>query len=241
MRSFSKKVNLFTSLIPKVFCSDIITLWIHNCIFSADYTKYISRIISKIFFSGENVKKKWKNLRDTYIKFLKTSKKKENLYKNYRNWQWADHMEEFKPYMPISKPESSTSEQPVEEETSEHKFSHSIQLSDSAPESDIEDPLAQETSKTDNDYEYTESHIRSTSSIIEHKESKRSIDVVKEPVYSFDTIVQKRQKFDLSPLEMIFLGYARTIETFSPKRQAKTKLKIAQLIMEQELQHYEEK
>lgn len=50
----------------------------------------------------------------------------------------------------------------------------------------------------------------------------------------------KRKKMGLSPTETIFLGYAQTIETFSPKRQAITKLKIAQIIAEQELQQIEE-
>jgi hypothetical protein len=45
---------------------------------------------------------------------------------------------------------------------------------------------------------------------------------------------------DLDGTELVSLGYARTVKTFSSRTQAITKMKIAQIIMEQELEHEEE-
>lgn len=55
------------------------------------------------------------------------------------------------------------------------------------------------------------------------------------PVDCASDYMHKKQKLELTPIETIFLGYAQTIQRFSPKRQVLTKLKIAQIIMEQEL------
>jgi hypothetical protein len=51
------------------------------------------------------LKKKLKNLRDTYFKFLKTFKSttSQSAKRNYRNWQWAKHMESFKPFLAYAK------------------------------------------------------------------------------------------------------------------------------------------
>lgn len=50
----------------------------------------------------------------------------------------------------------------------------------------------------------------------------------------------KRSKKTFSPTDMIFLGYSETIQTFSPRRQAYTKIKIAEIIAQQECLHLEE-
>lgn len=60
---------------------------------------------------------------------------------------------------------------------------------------------------------------------------------------SVDSLInyfQTKKKTDMDATELLFLAHARTVKTFSGKRQAITKMKIAQVIMEQELQHQEE-
>lgn len=41
-------------------------------------------------------------------------------------------------------------------------------------------------------------------------------------------------------LDLLFLSYARTIKKYSGRRKAETKIKIAQIIAQQEIMHYEE-
>lgn len=50
----------------------------------------------------------------------------------------------------------------------------------------------------------------------------------------------KRGRNDYDATELIFLGYAKTIKSFSLERQAQTKLEIAQVIMKQEIEHIRE-
>lgn len=50
----------------------------------------------------------------------------------------------------------------------------------------------------------------------------------------------KRARYDKTPIDLIFSGYAKTVKSFSLKRQAITKIKIAQIIGDQELEHIEE-
>ncbi|CAG9766009.1 unnamed protein product [Ceutorhynchus assimilis] len=58
--------------------------------------------------SGEEVKKRWKNLRDSYAKYLKCIKTKtgQSAKKNYSKWQWASLMEPFKPFLAFAKTDS---------------------------------------------------------------------------------------------------------------------------------------
>jgi hypothetical protein len=51
------------------------------------------------------LRRKWKNLRETYSKFLKTVRYTtgQSAKKNYRNWQWAEYMESFKPFLGYGK------------------------------------------------------------------------------------------------------------------------------------------
>ena len=44
----------------------------------------------------------------------------------------------------------------------------------------------------------------------------------------------------MDAIDLLFSAHARTVKTFSKKRQAIAKLKVSQVIMEQELQNLEE-
>lgn len=59
----------------------------------------INFITSYVYYycPGEDIKKKWKNLRDTYTKHLR-SQAGHLAAKNYKNWPWAKHMDFVKPF-----------------------------------------------------------------------------------------------------------------------------------------------
>lgn len=50
----------------------------------------------------------------------------------------------------------------------------------------------------------------------------------------------KRGRYNFDATELILLGYAKTIKTFSLEKQAKTKLQIDEIIMRQEIEHQRE-
>jgi len=52
-----------------------------------------------LIFSGDEVKKKWKNLRYTYMRHIKTNKTKTGqAAKSGEKWQCVDQMEAFCPF-----------------------------------------------------------------------------------------------------------------------------------------------
>lgn len=65
--------------------SDILTL-----------SDYLIKTISFIF--TEASKRKWKNLRDSYTKYLRSFRVGTKTSKKYQYWAHADHMEFLKPF-----------------------------------------------------------------------------------------------------------------------------------------------
>ncbi|XP_071051346.1 uncharacterized protein [Onthophagus taurus] len=50
----------------------------------------------------------------------------------------------------------------------------------------------------------------------------------------------KRKQPELDEIDMLFLAHAKTIKTFSKKRQVMAKMKVSQVILQQELENLEE-
>jgi len=65
------------------------------------------------FFSGDELKKKWKNLSDTFMRHIKTNKTQSGqAAKSGKKWQWADQVEAFCPFLSFAKTSSNVSEFP---------------------------------------------------------------------------------------------------------------------------------
>lgn len=75
-------------------------------------------------------------------------------------------------------------------------------------------------------------------------QTKRKRKKIKENISDIDKILQYLEKKSVyesfDAIEYLFLGYAKTVKSFSPQRQITVKMKIAKLIMEEEIEHYEE-
>ncbi|KAJ8934573.1 hypothetical protein NQ314_013272 [Rhamnusium bicolor] len=92
----------------------------------------------------------------------------------------------------------------------------------------------------------TPSHTQSTTSSTRklttsrHRQQKEN----KEYPSSVDAMVNyfenKRGRYDKTVIDVTFSGYAQIVKSFSHKRQVITKMKIVQIIAEQELEHIEE-
>lgn len=173
-------------------------------------------------------------MKDTYAKHLKANRLnlEDKNGKNYKHWKWAKLMDFFKPYLYCARYEANSNDSGgggTEIDT--------LILSDSA---DSNDSNSNFESKIDvyHPPEFVETPtIAPEIDESEFRAEKRTLAATVDAVSNF---AKKRPRFDLSATEMIFLGYAQTIEKFSPKVQAVTKLKIAQIVMEQELAELEQ-
>lgn len=77
----------------------------------------------------------------------------------------------------------------------------------------------------------------------EHKNKKNKTENSDQEGSSVNTVLnylENRRERKKEPIDLIFQGYAEILKQFSPRRQAYTKLKIAEIITQQELQHQEE-
>ena len=91
-------------------------------LFSAE--RFNSKSIS---FSGDEVKKKWENLRDTYMRHIKTNKTKTGqATKSGKKWLWADQMEAFCPFLSFAKTSSNVSEIPRTNDDTNVQYSENI-------------------------------------------------------------------------------------------------------------------
>ncbi|KAL1516119.1 hypothetical protein ABEB36_000040 [Hypothenemus hampei] len=192
--------------------------------------KVWEKIGAEINESGDEVKKKWKNLRDSYIRNLKSNKTKTGqAAKVGKKWQWSDQMEMFRPFLSFSKTSSNISG--IVDNNSESLFSeHSLadtETSDTSCETGEKRPVTSSSS------EVTVSDI----SLAKKKKTKH------EETSSVNTLInyfQNKKKNEGDETDMLFAAYARTIKKFSKKRQVTVKIKIAQIVMNEELLDLEE-
>ncbi|XP_044259023.1 uncharacterized protein LOC123007676 [Tribolium madens] len=158
--------------------------------------------------NGEELKKKWKNLRDSYSKHLRweNSEHKSKSLDKYKTWPWVKQMEFLRPFFPTVEP------------SKEVRVTH---RQDSLEESDVEE---QKTRR------------EKTSTPIPPPKKKK----VETPDINYS---EKTQCFDvlgLDDIDLICMGYAKTIKKFSPKRQTMVKFKLSQILMQEELAQQEE-
>lgn len=149
--------------------------------------------------------------------------------KNYKRWPWAKLMEPLKPYFMYTNYDICTNE------LDDH-FDNNFHI-------ELNTTVDSDTQYEDNKIDIIENSLDTKSHLISYLD-KKTLESTKRMAADEDPEVEcnvkKKQKREFSSIELIFLGYAHTIETFLPKRQALTKYKIAELIMEQELLHHDE-
>ncbi|GLH13638.1 Uncharacterized protein GBIM_18169 [Gryllus bimaculatus] len=210
---------------------------------------------------GEEAKKKWKNLRDTFAKSMRSTQTKTGqAAKSGKKWVWADQMQAFLPYLAFATTTSNVSETDSENvnlnsHSTEENASQSVEIVDEAAG-------AENVVETDN----TEITAKTRSSVISADIPPRILQPVSDiPISAPATDASRRQKLgrkrrsespscvseiiqyfeskqetECDATDCLFLAHAKTVKTFSRQRQAIIKMKIAQLIMEQELLHLEE-
>nr|CAH7719377.1 unnamed protein product [Callosobruchus chinensis] len=196
--------------------------------------KIWDEIGTKLNEDGEQLKKKWKNLRDSFAKHLKSLKTKtgQSAVKNtYKKWQWAEQMQHFRPFLifattstnieyidnsPITSESENTQTEVQSSLLEEHETTQSVLNEESEPTKQIE-PKNKKKKKEKQNIDEEGSSVKTVLEYIENKKESRK-----------------------DPIDLIFEGYAQMLKQFSPRRQAETKLKIAHIMNEQELKHQED-
>lgn len=189
-----------------------------------------------MLFVGEQIKKRWRNLRDTYAKHIRVAKtRKGQATKRNRTWIWANQMKDFDSYLRYETTSNVSNIESIE--NFENGPSKSEQSKNNvivdAPDFQIEQIYSQFM-----DDQFNASTLTPNASTSREASVKRNSEApsVGEVIKYFEG--KREPEYDA--IDYIFLGYAKTIKTFSGTRQAVTKMKIAQVVMEQELLHQQE-
>ncbi|XP_055856255.1 uncharacterized protein LOC129919412 [Episyrphus balteatus] len=201
--------------------------------------------------SGEELKKKWKNLRDCYARYLrswdmKASRTAPYNTRYYKFWPWAKQMDIFKPYLRFAKGQTETDlNESNGDPTTTSSNAESLQQikqedDDNDTQYEIEQPIPTSSRKRKNNSPPSAPPTPPASSWRKRKsETENSVDKV------LKFLKQKRKKSETNPLslnatEHMFLSFAKTIDTFSPRRQASIKMRITNMVLEEELLEKEE-
>ncbi|XP_026481551.1 uncharacterized protein LOC113388380 [Ctenocephalides felis] len=179
--------------------------------------------------TGEDIKKKWKNLRDTYTKHLR-SQAGHLAAKNYKNWPWAKHMDFVKPFQSSVNNAANNAQKEKDAKTMKCESMESAE-EHAATFDELQLP--------EFDEEQLPCYLPNEQPVeVELHEAKTPCgsDI---PNY-FKRNATHRCIENLDGTEHIFLGYAKLLKNFSARRQATVKMKIAKLMLDEELAHLDE-
>ncbi|KAL1516655.1 hypothetical protein ABEB36_000538 [Hypothenemus hampei] len=185
---------------------------------------------------GEKLKRKWKNLRDNYVKYLQAinTKTESKDRQKFRKWQWASQMDVFRPFICVFNTESNV------KNVSEAKNTNV------KPLLAINDNIVQEESNSEVEEKNIFKESEELSDFLIHMSSLEEKDKVNrkkhiEKIVQFETPLhgKKKKGNNIEPIDLIFSGYAQTVKTFSPQFQVIAKLKVAELISQLEYDYQE--
>ncbi|XP_049943715.1 transcription factor Adf-1-like [Schistocerca serialis cubense] len=210
--------------------------------------------------NGDQMKRKWKNLRDTYARYLRISSEEGS---STKRWIWSEKMEIFRPFVPLGsssaevtgpEPGSPSPETGAESEDSAHEEEEAAaqesELRSGCPPTHPQHEMitcdldvgteAPTVPKPETDrLSFQEQLPASTEEVCVPPGAKmRAATAPTEPQAPVITYLESRAGTD--EIDSLFLAYATTVKKFSPRRQVMTKLKLAQLIAEEELAHLDE-
>lgn len=127
-------------------------------------------LLNSHLFSGDDVKKRWKNLRDTYAKFLRNSKTKTGQAASSKKWLWAKQMEYLRPFLAFAK----TSSNVAAPETSQDSETRG---SEGANDTLVPDPLSDQKLE---EHEPSIAFIEEETTFLDKVEQNQNIEEIKE-------------------------------------------------------------
>lgn len=182
--------------------------------------------------TGDDLKKRWKNLRDSYSKYLRTEKTRTGqemkCLDKYKTWPWAKQMEFLRSSLQFSKTETNLPHLPLDQEEME---------SDHNSENRQDDENEQGVHQQQN----TPSIPRNTP-VLSRKRRTQEATPFSTATQQVLTYLKNREASTPThdKTDLLFMSYAKTVKTFSERRQTMVKYKIAKIMMEEELAQQEE-
>lgn len=167
------------------------------------------------------MKQKWKNLRDSYGKYLKYLKGATGSAKKFKNWPWASQMEFLK---------DSITPRQTESNIPEHNM----------PESNVPESSETEVVEVDEDTNDSSSVINDDSQMppptkkLKTRKNQNEVGVDKILNY-LQNKTDNKPKTQLDHTDRLFLSYADTFKKLSPRSQAVLKMELAQIFGRAEL------
>ncbi|KAL1492365.1 hypothetical protein ABEB36_010623 [Hypothenemus hampei] len=216
----------------------------HNVLYDMSHADYKNvRIKNKVWdaiakeignHSGDDLKKRWKNLRDCFSKHLRSEKTRTGQAAkstgHYKAWPWAYHMEFFRLFLKFAQTESNIS------------ITDNIAKSPKVVDKEIEACNMQNES-SENVSEASSGNLekeRSTK-ISSHQKRKAIANPASNNSSNVDKVIDflTKRHSDVSnnsdSVDLTFQGYAASVKKLSNRRQTLVKYKIAKILMEEEL------
>ncbi|KRT80235.1 Myb/SANT-like transcription factor [Oryctes borbonicus] len=172
--------------------------------------------------SGAQAKRKWKSVKDSYQRYVK-------MQAGHKPGRWFEQMDTLRPYF-----SSNTNVQVMEEKPDvllrNECIDNIVVICEDSEEA---------TSFMDSVNASRSEEVTSASPSTSRRNETDDLGAVAMEE-SFMNCSQNNESAEMDDLDMLFLAYARVVKKFNKKRQAVTKMKISEVIMEQELQDIEE-
>lgn len=189
--------------------------------------------MENVLFAGDDLKKRWKNLRDCFSKHLRSEKTRTGQGAKsicrYKSWPWAQHMDAFRPFLQFAQTESNI---PTTDDIAE-----SPEVVDDGIEAESSENVNEASTGTTVQERSTQiSYIRNSRQKrkpVENSSSNNSSNVDK--VIHFLNKRHSDVKNNCDSIDLTFQGYASSVKKLSNRRQTMVKYKIAKIIMEEEL------
>lgn len=164
-----------------------------------------------LFVTVDAVKLKWKNLRDSYVKYLKYLKGGTGSAKKFKNWPWATHLEFLKDSIT---PRQTVSNVPELSETEVVQVDEDTNDSGSVTNDDSQMPPPTKKLKP------------------RKKQNEGGVDKI---LHFLQNKTDNKPKTHLDHTDHLFLSYADTFKKLSPTTQAVLKMEMAQMFGRAEL------
>ncbi|XP_074032427.1 uncharacterized protein [Leptinotarsa decemlineata] len=181
--------------------------------------------------TAETAKQKWKNLRDSYMRYKKFTKGETGQAKKYHKGPWSTHMNFFDYTL---KPRSHSSNIPPEDltKTEETRLSETENLL-----------MSDDTQKTNASSEHSSATLRLPARQKEKKRKSYSHSSTENCPDDVDKVIDflsnGRSKQGPDGIDHLFLSYAAIFKKFNPLIQATMKIKLVTLFAENEIKELE--
>lgn len=187
-------------------------------------------LLQYLYFTVDNLKKKWKNLRDNYAKYLRSEKthtgQESKIICRYKAWPWAKQMEFFRQFIRFANtssniPESDTLNSPLPDITEQDDKLAGEENTENSSSTHLTEPVVEKNATTP----CQKKKLNTTS----HQAAPQQSGVDKVLDYISKRSTNMTEQYD--HIDKIFLGYAASVKKLSPRRQILIKYNIAKMLM----------